>query len=440
LPGPRPMDHSLTFRADNANAAWRPRRRVRAGRCRVTWLLVVAAVIVLPSGCASQKWATLRSVPKNPLTEQFVDLKPEGPLKPSDRTLQLLRLYGLEGDLGGEPAALLDKLQTLNEQQPSPETLYALSEVSYLAARRIERGRPEEALDLYSASVLAAYQYLFDPRFQNRWNPYDPHFRGACDLYNGSLEAGLRIVCKDKQFKPGESRTIKTPGGDWDMTAVIRGGQWNEKDFDHFEFVSDYEMQGLSNHFRTYGLGVPLIAVRKGYPGEPEGAKYYPPDLTFPVTAFLRPVSGLNVNRRTGDVHFRADLEIYDPLTIGHLAINDQRVPLESDLSTPLALFLSNSQLDQVATVSLLKPERLLKQLRPGHKDSIMGLYMMQPYEPDKIPVLFVHGLWSTPATWIQMYNDLRNSPEIRKNYQFWFYIYPTGQPFGSRRPSCART
>jgi len=55
---------------------------------------------------------------------------------------------------------------------------------------------------------------------------------------------------------------------------------------------------------------------------------------------------------------------------------------------------------------------------------------MMQPYEPDKIPVVFVHGLWSSPITWIQMFNDLRNSPEIRRHYQFWFYLYPTGEPF----------
>jgi len=28
------------------------------------------------------------------------------------------------------------------------------------------------------------------------------------------------------------------------------------------------------------------------------------------------------------------------------------------------------------------------------------------------------------------MFNDLRGMKEIRDNYQFWFYMYPTGQPF----------
>jgi pimeloyl-ACP methyl ester carboxylesterase len=46
------------------------------------------------------------------------------------------------------------------------------------------------------------------------------------------------------------------------------------------------------------------------------------------------------------------------------------------------------------------------------------------------MPVVMVHGLWSSPITWMEMYNDLRSDPLLRQHYQFWFYIYPTGQPF----------
>jgi pimeloyl-ACP methyl ester carboxylesterase len=30
----------------------------------------------------------------------------------------------------------------------------------------------------------------------------------------------------------------------------------------------------------------------------------------------------------------------------------------------------------------------------------------------------------------MEMFNDLRSDPVVRDNYQFWFYLYPTGQPF----------
>jgi hypothetical protein len=32
--------------------------------------------------------------------------------------------------------------------------------------------------------------------------------------------------------------------------------------------------------------------------------------------------------------------------------------------------------------------------------------------------------------TWMEMFNDLRSDPAINRRYQFWFYLYPTGEPF----------
>ena len=60
----------------------------------------------------------------------------------------------------------------------------------------------------------------------------------------------------------------------------------------------------------------------------------------------------------------------------------------------------------------------------------MQGLYLLEPYDADKIPVLMVHGIWSNLITWMEMFNDLLAYPEIRSNYQFWFYFYPTGQSF----------
>ena len=76
--------------------------------------------------------------------------------------------------------------------------------------------------------------------------------------------------------------------------------------------------------------------------------------------------------------------------------------------------------LDQ-PTTGLLNPDKVKK---------LAGIYMLEPYQPGKIPVLMVHGLWSSPITWMEMFNDLRGDPELERNYQFWFYLYPTGQPF----------
>jgi pimeloyl-ACP methyl ester carboxylesterase len=94
---------------------------------------------------------------------------------------------------------------------------------------------------------------------------------------------------------------------------------------------------------------------------------------------------------------------------------------LESDLSTPLAYFLDNPQLSILPTAGLLRPDL---------SQEVRGLYFVHPYEPGKIPVVMVHGLFSSPVTWMDMFNDLLGAPELRERYQFWFYLYPTGQPF----------
>ncbi len=57
------------------------------------------------------------------------------------------------------------------------------------------------------------------------------------------------------------------------------------------------------------------------------------------------------------------------------------------------------------------------------------ALYMLRPYEHGKIPVVFVHGLASSPRAWVQTINELQNNPSIAAHYQFWMFLYPTGQP-----------
>ena len=401
-----------------------------------TTVFVLAAMLgVLAAGGCSSSPVSLRSVPKSPLIDQL-NLTSYGGPKPSDRTIQLLRVYNLSDDLRGDYSTLLKKLQAINDREPAADTVYAQAELAFLAAKKTERHDKQAALDLYGASVLHAYDFFFDQRFAPTRNQYDPQYRGACDLYNGALESALRIVCATKGLVPGTTKTINTASGAWDIACVLEGGRWQPGDFERFEFVSDYTVNGLKNLYQTHGLGVPLIAVRHSYKDEPVGAKYYPAGLSFPVTAFLRPLS--RIDRQTGQIMLRnqSQLELYDPLTNDATLVAGQAVPLESDLTTPLAYFLSRPEMNlDSSTLGLLHPEALLRKptdalLGTKSAGPLKGLYMVQPYEPGKIPVLMVHGLWSSPMTWMEMFNDLRSQREIRDRYQFWFYLYPTGQPF----------
>ncbi len=54
----------------------------------------------------------------------------------------------------------------------------------------------------------------------------------------------------------------------------------------------------------------------------------------------------------------------------------------------------------------------------------------LQPYDANRTPVIFVHGLQDTPASWVPMIKTLVADPEIRRRYQFWVYSYPSGYPY----------
>jgi len=400
---------------------YQQRQDVGSWRRRATVCMSLSAMVLVVSGCASSNWVTLRKTPHNPLSGQLDLLSLSGP-KPTSRTMQLLRRYDLVEHLTSDRDQLLKELMDIAAREPNADTVYAIAELAYLGGKRTELTNKSVALDLYSTAVLHAYLYLFDPALNVSQNQYDPQFRGACDLYNTALESALRLVRGKGTLQPGRAWTIETASRRIDVDVVLRHSGWHQDEFDRFEFASDYEVNGLRNHYHTYGLGVPLIAVRKQHENQDPTEKYYPPQLSFPVTAFLRLEPIVN-SHDTQPERLRAVLELHDPLVTSEISVADRTVPLESDITTPLAYFLSQPEFDdtRLSTTGLLNPDAAKK---------LGGLYVLEPFDPDKIPVVLVHGLWSSPITWMEMFNDLRSSPEIRDHYQFWFYMYPTGQPF----------
>lgn len=55
------------------------------------------------------------------------------------------------------------------------------------------------------------------------------------------------------------------------------------------------------------------------------------------------------------------------------------------------------------------------------------GLFLLQPYQPGRIPLILIHGLASDALTWQQMVDHLNADPMITSRYQIWVYQYPTG-------------
>ncbi len=372
------------------------------------------------TGCTTTRYLANRSSRENALEAQLSLLTRSGP-KVTERAQNALKRFGLIDDYNEHGGESLVTIRKAIDETNDAELIYALSEVAYVEGKRAERaGKASEALTYFGISLANSYDFLFSEDLADSRNHYDPQFRDACELYNESLEDTLRLLCTDHKLRPNQTYTIETPGRTFSVRTAIRGG-WNADEFDHYEFVSDYNIQTLHNRHTTYGLGVPLIAVRKPLDPSDPRERYYPDGLSFAVTAMMRCSAKSGEKRMGGSPE--CVLDFYDPLQVNQIQLASNWVPLETDLTTPLAFFLDSPEFRQrnLATEGLLNP---------NDTQSRRGLYMIEPYDPKRIPVVMVHGLWSSPLTWMDMFNDLRSYPEIRKRYQFWFYLYPSGQPF----------
>ena len=388
-------------------------------RQRCVGALMISLIMHL--GCTSTDWVRVRNRPAIPLATELNVFSYLGP-KPTPRTQQLLRRYDLDTTALDEPITLVTQLQEISSDDPTSENALATAEVAYIVGLELqEDGKSIDALDMFGISVANAYSYLFSDAYSQNRNPYDPQFRQASDIYNGALESALRVVQEQGQLKPGTTHIVETETQQYEVSIECRGPLRNA-DISELKFISDFEVNGLQNHYRSYGLGVPLIAVHRNN-GENPAERYYAPGMSIPVTAFLQVVPDAKTTSEDGKERRYCVLELHDPLTSNNISIAEELVPLETDLSTPLAYGLNDPvfQAANESTKGLLNWES---------SKATQGLYMLEPYDPEKVPVLMIHGLWDNVVTWMDMFNDLRGTPEIRNHYQFWFYTYPTGQPF----------
>lgn len=184
----------------------------------------------------------------------------------------------------------------------------------------------------------------------------------------------------------------------------------------------DYDVEGFHCHFKSDGVGVPLVPTR------PNDTKHpvVPMDRYYPVENQHRPAAtavmmpcGTPANWRSR----RQQLWFYDPYACGNVEFGGRKYPLASDRTTPLAVQVRHSSVIRIGLAGVFRPDILVEQA---------GLYMLQPYRKGRIPIVFVHGLSGHPSSFVQTINKLQNDCEFSQQYQLWFYLYPSGEPITS--------
>jgi pimeloyl-ACP methyl ester carboxylesterase len=182
-------------------------------------------------------------------------------------------------------------------------------------------------------------------------------------------------------------------------------GVWAPNYFTSFMDADQVKEKLIRKETIQQGVGGALVGVRTLNPPE----KFAPAKgIAAPVTATL-------------DFHATdVTLALRRPAKQPVASIGGKVRPLNADFSAPISYYRPPANLLLVGVMGAL---------RSAHYEKKTGLYFLQPYDPDRIPVVFVHGLISTPFDWVQTINGLQADPELRKRYQFWVFAYPTGNP-----------
>ena len=342
-------------------------------------------------------------------------------VRPSDMSTQILHQRNLFAVYEDQPVAALAQLreQMLAEVERT-DLLFALAELEFHLGQRLEDRwlRRRDPRPHFLAAALYAHAFLRGLASDDPLIRLDPRLRIAADLYNRGLAAGL--ATDDQSRVDLSPRSLDLPFGELVLERDESVLLWAGYRMTDFVPASELAVRGLRNRYRRPGIGVPLAAALEPAPVDVPvpGSDHISEMVRVPATAVVRLAGGLDVLE--GD-RARGQLEVYTLDDATSMAIGDQEVALEYEPTAALAFGVAESRPWEFERRGFLSGD--------FGRDSERGLSMLGPYDPKRIPVVFVHGTASSPWRWAEMINQLTSDSTLLAGYQFWLFQYNTGNP-----------
>jgi pimeloyl-ACP methyl ester carboxylesterase len=228
----------------------------------------------------------------------------------------------------------------------------------------------------------------------------------ARETYN-TAAAELTILLRSADGGQWWNRGLTVTNGSATYHLRLRPaayGVWAPNYFTSFKLPGSMKNEGRVKTFNeVQGVGGALVGVHLA-----SGEKFAAPrGISAPVTAIL-------------DFHGHdATLALRRPAKQPTADVQGAVRPLAANYSAPLLYY---KHINETLT-------GLEGAFGISHFSGPTGLYFLQPYDPDRIPVVLVHGLLATTQMWVNPVNDLEMDPALRERYQYWVFGYPTGNP-----------
>jgi hypothetical protein len=195
-----------------------------------------------------------------------------------------------------------------------------------------------------------------------------------------------------------------------DAGLVVEMDPMEETGLYRFTVADKVPAHRLMRGYVRPGIGVPVVAWRPN-DGSDQWDTLRPPEgIAAPATAVLE----RGRNRQW-------TLRLLSPYRRDAVAVEGRSYPLAANFSAPIAKVVRKAEpLRRSGFRGMLNSMAIPRREK---------LYLMQPYDPNRIALLMVHGLQSTPVSFANLVNDLSADPVLHARYQIWHYHYPTGTP-----------
>jgi pimeloyl-ACP methyl ester carboxylesterase len=386
-----------------------------------TWIARVMAIAALALMAGCDMVGVHHVTPKEYATQRRSDVLSTRKL--SDGTLQTLNVVALNRDDCAANFTRCTNTLLLSDGLDDERRLSALAELwlSNAIQRDSANNGPQvsdPALDAYLQSARYAYAYLFYTPRNPGERAFETRQSQVLDFYNYATQQAVGSFFK----------LLPELGTDWNSRAIAG---WNllKPSTDVYLGSGDYipkelipaeglRFSGLRNVYRRDGFGSEFVAI--GSPPPETDQPWREPNYV-PLTAVLEfPGDTLSSVLSTHDVRLFAK----NPYLDSSITLDNQIIPLAANFTAPYGVWLARSGFATQSIRSLFgrggitKPEVLL----------------MQPYDPNRLTVIMLHGLASSPEAWINVVNEVMGDEQLRRTYQVWEVYYPTNQPVAANR------
>lgn len=288
---------------------------------------------------------------------------------------------------------LMDYKQSIDSISSQQELLYDGIYEQIIVARKHENRKPDLAVAIYLQVAEAVWRSKED---------------GFIPLYNHAIGQAADLI---QQRGLRNNGVYQTSSNSYQVQFdSSQSATFSESGFEDIVPVDCLERKGLRTEVSQAGVGAPLV-VMHGVDGEKENPFISPIGGDFNTTLLVD-------FSQKGKAVFR----FYDVTKVSTISFWGRQQDMNVNLTAGYYMLAKRKSEGGGAS-------RIMGVFRPMKYSGRMGLYLESRFDPDKIPLILVHGLVSSPMTWADPMNEMLSDPKIRANYQAYTYYYPTGFP-----------